>query len=76
MAKKFTPLQTAALKDLIQFGELSRNTAHDRFTPGSHAGQTIASLYDKGLIDVIDWSYYGYPLKIMLNEKTPSSDEL
>lgn len=61
-AKKLTPLQKEALKDILTHGELSRLTAHDEFRPGGHRGQTVVSLVDRGLLEVYEKSYLGYPL--------------
>lgn len=61
---KLTPLQKAAIKDVLTHGELYRDKPSDDFSPGGHRGQTIRSLIDKGLLSVTDESRYHYPLRV------------
>jgi hypothetical protein len=64
MKKKFTELQREAIKDALVHGELARTVAYVDFCPGSHKGQTIKSLIDKGLLETVDVNHNGYPMRV------------
>lgn len=64
MKKRLNDTQLNALIDAVDYGELSRITAHDNFEPGGHRGQTIKSLIDLKLFEVIEFSRSRYPIKV------------
>lgn len=61
---KFTILQKEAVRDALVHGELKRDSAHGDFSPGKHVGQTIKSLINKGIFEVVDKSMYGWPMTV------------